>query len=256
MAPRPWVGCGGSCQNIGPARPTRKGLHWPRTRPRPAPAEGRTHAGRTCAGRRSQLAGATPSRPLGAVFRDHAGRKASGSEHRPPEAASFACVDRRRLGVSGDRIWPGLVGGGQTESRSLFLPQASLSSVGRAWLSPPGPVRDKGSVLGPGRGPEVRRPSWRRCACGLGTVWGGELSRWETEEQGAREESASAWPQGLGGDCRRLSWTPQEPEPLSLSWKERPGTRGAVPGLACQCPWGPSVACPFAPAQPGPLVPG
>lgn len=38
--------------------------------------------------------------------------------------------------------------------------------------------------------------------------------------------------------------------------ERKTGDQRGRPGLAWQCPWGPSVACPFAPAQPGPLVPG
>lgn len=103
--------------------------------------------------------------------------------------------------------------------------------MGRAWLSPPGPVRDKGSVLGPGRGREVRRPSWRRCACGLGTVWGGELSRWETEGQGAvRLAPRAGWGlQEIQLDSPGTGAPVSELERKTGDQRGRPGAGLAVP---------------------------
>lgn len=114
--------------------------------------------------------------------------------------------------------------------------------MGWAWLSPPGPVRDKGSVLGPGRGPEVRRPSWRRCACGLGTVWGGELSRWETEGQGAVRLAPRA---GWGLQETQLD-SPGTGAPVS-ELERKTGDQRGCPGAGLAVPLGTQRGLPLRP---------
>lgn len=114
----------------------------------------------------------------------------------------------------------------------------------------------------------VRRASWRRCACGLGTVWEDWLSRWETE--GQKERSKPAWPQGMDGNHTSFSWNPQNPyppclnpwkdlEPGGLPWAWTAGTPGDLVWPAPPPPPHPSrerhESFDQEPAHPGPLAP-
>lgn len=128
---------------------------------------------------------------------------------------TWLCLRAMPSDVSGGRISPGLVGGGQTEGRSLFLPRASLSSAGRAGRAL-APRSSEGSGLSAGARQKAGQWFGGLPGGGVPVDWGqsGEVS-FPDGRQGQRGECVRLAPRA-GWGLQRIQLAPQGPEPLSL----------------------------------------